>query len=239
MWRPVNSCLDPGLAPAAPNLLRLEASLEPDEGVAMFDRRYLALREAQTAKTDEGAAFDDHLFASFLAIGLAEEAAGVATLTDALGLSGGELARLLASRFPLGALPFPLWRSGEPVVADEEALLRDLLLANRARADESSTWLVAVLARRAMRDDHLWQDLGLCNRAELGRLLARHFPALHAGNVNNMRWKKFFYRRICELEGFSLCAAPHCSVCVDFASCFGDEDGMSRLAAAGRESKAG
>ncbi len=86
-----------------------------------------------------------------------------------------------------------------------------------------------------MRDDHLWQDLGLFNRAELGRLLARHFPALHAGNVNNMRWKKYFYRRICDLEGFSLCAAPHCSVCKDFSSCFGDEDGMSRLAQMSRE----
>ena len=90
-----------------------------------------------------------------------------------------------------------------------------------------------------MRDDHLWQDLGLFSRAELGRLLARHFPALHAGNVNNMRWKKYFYRRICDLEGFSLCAAPHCSVCKDFASCFGDEDGMSRLAQLSRELSCG
>ncbi len=73
-----------------------------------------------------------------------------------------------------------------------------------------------------MGEDHLRQDLGLFNRGELNRLLARHFPALHAGNVNNMRWKKFFYRRLGELEGFSLCAAPHRSVCADFASCFGD-----------------
>jgi len=155
MWRPVNSWLDPGLALPAPTLPPSEAVSQPDGAIGMFDRRYLALRGAQTAKADEGAVFDDHLFACFLAIGLAEEAAGVASLTDALGLSGGELARLLASRFPLGALPFPLWRSGEPVLADEEALLRDLLLANRARTDESSTWLVAILARRAMRDDHL------------------------------------------------------------------------------------
>jgi hypothetical protein len=82
MWRPVNSWLDPGLVPLASNLLRPETSLEPDGGgVAMFDGRYLAVHEAQTAKTDEGAVFDDHLFACFLAIGLAEEAAGVASLT--------------------------------------------------------------------------------------------------------------------------------------------------------------
>lgn len=201
----------------------------------MFDERYAALRAAQTAKADDAAAFDDHLFACFLAVGLAEEAAGIASLTDALGLSGASLARLIAARFPLGALPFPLWREGEPILADEEILLRELLTSHRARDDESAGWLVAILARRSMRDDHLWQDLGLFSRAELGRLLARHFPALHAGNVKNMRWKKYFYRRICDLEGFSLCAAPHCSVCKDFAACFGDEDGISRLAKAGRE----
>ena len=175
------------------------------------------------------------IFACFLAIGLTEEAAGVSTLTDALGLSGNELARLLATRFPLGALPFPLWREGQPILEDEETLLRELLSNERARDDEAGVWLVAILARRSMRDDHLWQDLGLFNRGELSRLLARHFPTLHAGNVNNMRWKKYFYRRICDLEGFSLCAAPHCSVCKDFSSCFGDEDGISRLAQMSRE----
>ena len=201
----------------------------------MFDQRYAALRAAQTPKADDIAAFDDHIFACFLAIGLTEEAAGIANLTDALGLTGGALARLFATRFPLGALPFALWREGEPVLDDEEMLLRELLASHRARDDESANWLAAILARRSMRDDHLWQDLGLFNRAELGRLLARHFPALHAGNVKNMRWKKYFYRRICDLEGFSLCAAPHCSVCKDFASCFGDEDGLSRLAQMSRE----
>ncbi len=201
----------------------------------MFDQRYAALRAAQTPKAEEHAAFDDHLFACFVAIGLTEEAAGVATLTDALGLTGSDLARLFATRFPLGALPFPLSREGEPALDDEERLLRELLASHRARNDEGANWLVAILARRSMRDDHLWQDLGLFSRAELGRLLERHFPALHAGNVNAMRWKKYFYRRICDLEGFSLCAAPHCSVCKDFSSCFGEEDGMSRLAQLSRE----
>lgn len=81
-----------------------------------------------------------------------------------------------------------------------------------------------------MKPDHLWQDLGLFDRSELNRLLATHFPTLHAGNTTNMRWKKYFYRKLCEAEGFSLCAAPSCAVCADFVSCFGAEDGESRLA---------
>jgi nitrogen fixation protein NifQ len=35
---------------------------------------------------------------------------------------------------------------------------------------------------------------------------------------------------ICRSEGFSLCAAPVCSDCVDFDNCFGDEDGEALLA---------
>jgi nitrogen fixation protein NifQ len=89
-----------------------------------------------------------------------------------------------------------------------------------------------------MGEGHLWQGLGLSDRGELNHLLARHFPVLRAGGVNNMRWKKFFYRRLCELEGFSLCVAPHRSVCANFASCFGDKGGMSRLAMVAREAPA-
>jgi nitrogen fixation protein NifQ len=44
-----------------------------------------------------------------------------------------------------------------------------------------------------------------------------------------MKWKKFFYRCLCEMEGFSLCAAPSCAECSDYAACFGEETGVGRL----------
>jgi nitrogen fixation protein NifQ len=204
----------------------------------MFDERYAALRAAQTAKGDEGEAFDDHVFACVLSAALADQAATGLALTECLGLTRAEAAALFAARFPLSAAPLCLERAPDPIRTMEEDLLRGLLTSHSAGRGEDSGWLAAILARRAMGEDHLWQDLGLFNRGELSRLLARHFSALHAGNVNNMRWKKFFYRRLCELEGFSLCAAPHCSVCADFASCFGDEDGLSRLATVAREAPA-
>jgi nitrogen fixation protein NifQ len=200
----------------------------------MFDQRYAALRAAQTAKGDEGEAFDDHVFACVLSAALADQAAAGQALTECLGLTRAEATALFAARFPSSAAPLCLERAPDPIRAMEEDLLRDLLTSHSAGRGEESGWLASILARRAMGEDHLWQDLGLFNRGELNRLLARHFPLLHAGNVNNMRWKKYFYRRLCELEGFSLCAAPHCSVCADFASCFGDEDGLSRLAMVGR-----
>jgi nitrogen fixation protein NifQ len=204
----------------------------------MFNERYAALRAAQTAKRDDDETFDDHVFACVLAAALADQAAVGLALTEGLGLTREETTALFAERFPLSASPLCLERAPDPVRPMEEDLLRDMLASHSAGHGRASAWLAVIIARRAMRDDHLWQDLGLFSRAELGRLLARHFPALHAGNTNNMRWKKFFYRRLCELEGFSLCAAPHCSVCVDFLACFGDEDGLSRLAMTAREASA-
>jgi nitrogen fixation protein NifQ len=200
----------------------------------MFDERYAGLRAAQTAKTDEGEAFDDHVFACVVSAALVDQVAAERALTEGLGLTRAEATALFAARFPLSAAPLRLERALDPIRTMEEDLLRDLLASHGAGRGEESGWLASILARRAMGEDHLWQDLGLFNRSELNRLLARHFPVLHAGNTKNMRWKKFFYRRLCEIEGFSLCTAPHCSVCVDFASCFGEEDGLSRLAMIGR-----
>ncbi len=204
----------------------------------MFNERYAALRAAQTVKDDEGEAFDDHVFACVVSAALTDRAAAGRALTESLGLTRVETAALFAARFPLSKAPLCLERASDPSREMEEDLLRDMLADHSAGRGGESAWLATIVARRAMGDDHLWQDMGLSNRGEVSRLLARHFPALHAANVKNMRWKKFFYRRLCELDGFSLCAAPHCSVCADFASCFGDEDGLSRLAMAGREAPA-
>lgn len=204
----------------------------------MFNARYAALRAAQPSQECDDARFDDHVFACIVSAAQTESAANKTALAGALGVAGREAAQLFAERFPGEAAPFCLTQSAPLQLFDEEKLLRDLLEQHRAPDSAAALWLIPLVARRAMRDDHLWQDLGLTNRDELNRLLQRHFPALHARNVNNMRWKKFFYRQICEMEGFSLCSAPHCSVCVDFASCFGEEDGMSRLASIAREGAA-
>jgi nitrogen fixation protein NifQ len=86
-----------------------------------------------------------------------------------------------------------------------------------------------LVARRATRPNHLWQDLGLMNRGELSGLMQRHFAQLASRNTQDMKWKKFFYRMICREEGFRLCVAPSCSECADFNGCFGDESGESLL----------
>lgn len=196
-----------------------------------FASHYAALRAAAWPARDEADAFDTHVLASILSAALGESAAPGVSVADGLGLAPDEIGHLLDRRFPLWrASHLGLAGMAESPAGDEEALLADLLLAHRSGPEPVSSWLAVMIARRAMRPDHLWQDLGLNDRGELNRLLARHFRRLHAGNTRNMRWKKYFYRVLCEAEGFALCSAPSCAVCTDFSDCFGAEDGMSRLA---------
>ncbi|MDR3374478.1 MAG: nitrogen fixation protein NifQ [Ancalomicrobiaceae bacterium] len=200
-----------------------------------FASHYATLSAAGWPALNEAAAFEIHVFASALAVGMTERDATGLTLRETTGLTDEELTRLMVRAFPLVQPASLIGEPGpDPLVDEEEALVRDLLVDHRADARPATRFLAAIVARRAMRDDHLWQDLGLANRSELSRLLSTYFPRLAAGNTRNMRWKKYFYRTLCEAEGFSLCTAPSCSVCSDFVSCFGEEDGMSRLATARR-----
>ncbi|WP_027168910.1 nitrogen fixation protein NifQ [Mesorhizobium sp. WSM3224] len=180
---------------------------------------------------DPAARFDEHVLACVLSRALEEVDAGETTATEATGLSCAELRDLLTLSFPTVPIcAFALDEATDPELEMEEELLRDLLLVYARPGDPASARFAKIIARRAMRDDHLWQDLGLFNRAELGRLLAAHFPLLAAGNAKDMKWKKYLYRTLCESEGFSICTAPSCGECRDFDSCFGPEEDESFLA---------
>ncbi|PZV40181.1 nitrogen fixation protein NifQ [Mesorhizobium kowhaii] len=167
--------------------------------------------------------FDDHVLACVFSCALKEVEAGK-TAAESTGLSLAELREVLPRSFPGTAMAaFALEDVSDPEI--EEELLRGLLLAHARPNDPASARFAKILARRAMHDGHLWQDLGLLDRAELNRLLATHFPTLAAGNTQNMKWKQYFYRKLCEAEGFSLCTAPNCRECSDFENCFGPEEG--------------
>lgn len=173
--------------------------------------------------------FDTHVFASLIAVAAAE--GGPVHLR--LGLADSELRRLLERRFPGAAFLIEPGAGDEPAdapVDDEVVMVRDLLLACRGRDSDDSCLLAAMVARRALEPNHLWEDLGLRDRSELTRMLMRHFGPLARRNVRNMRWKRFFYRTLCESDGFVMCTTPVCSACADFDACFGEETGESRLA---------
>ncbi|WP_404294780.1 nitrogen fixation protein NifQ (plasmid) [Microvirga sp. RSM25] len=192
------------------------------------ERRHSQSRSIGRWPIDLETGFDQHVLACVLSRALKEVEAGEATATGATGLSRAELRDVLTSNFPIIAVSaFALQEVNDREPDMEEELLRGLLFAHARPGDPVSARFAKIIARRALCSNHLWQDLGLFNRAALSRLLATHFPVLAAGNTKNMKWKKYFYRKLCEAEGFSLCAAPSCRECNEFDSCFGPEEGES------------
>jgi nitrogen fixation protein NifQ len=112
-----------------------------------------------------------------------------------------------------------------------EACLRDLLEGTSSGGTPLQLELAAIIARRAQRHNHLWQDLGLRSRAELSQLMTRHFAPLARRNRSDMKWKKFFSRLLCADGTVLVCTAPSCGECDDVDSCFGDERGETLLTA--------
>lgn len=176
-------------------------------------------------------AFTAHVIACALAIGLTEAQSRPDSLANVLGLGRRDLELMIEDWAPAAAFYVDLAEQPEDVSFDEEEdQLRELLERFRGDGSIETSWIIAIVTKRSMSPRHLWQDLGLFRREELGRLIGERFPQLAARNTANMKWKKFFYRSLCELEGFVLCAAPTCRECSDFAGCFGDESGESTLA---------
>lgn len=119
----------------------------------------------------------------------------------------------------------------------EDATMNDMLIPKLAVHDEVDDLVVlltehathpGVLARHlaqavaeaCMGPNHLWEDLGLGNRAQLGALMQEHFTSLKALNHKDMRWKKFLYRMLCERADVLICKSPHCEQCEDQPLCF-------------------
>jgi nitrogen fixation protein NifQ len=176
--------------------------------------------------------FDQHVLASILAAAAMDGG----PIAEQAGLAEHEFSALLARRFPLIQISaVDRFSRAGAADDDEREMVRDLLLAQRSTEGDIGQWLAAMIARRAMEPNHLWEDLGLRERSELSRLLMRHFAPLAARNTRNMRWKRFFYRMLCEDDGFVMCTTPVCTQCNDFDLCFGEETGESLMAERRRE----
>lgn len=155
-----------------------------------------------------------------LASMLAGQMAGEGCLPAGLGLSEAAQAQMLAHYFPgLAAKP----TANQPDSIPEWADLQKLLLDHRSGQHASEAWMADIIATACAGRDHLWQDLGLVDRAELSSLMYLNFHPLAVANSGDMKWKKFLYRQFCAREGIYVCPAPSCGECKDFANCFGPE----------------
>lgn len=85
--------------------------------------------------------------------------------------------------------------------AEYDALL-SLLLSGADRDDAETGEMAAWIAASSLKDGHLWRGMGLENREELRAMMRENFSVLYEENAKDMRWKRFFYKRLCGWEGF-------------------------------------
>ena len=212
--------------------LPLAAAGADERHIGIEFYRLLTGRDPADADISDNDDFDRHVLACVLSAAVMDGG----PLPERAGLVEQELNALFATCFPSAPVRAFAWMPGADNAGDDETIMvRDLLLAQRSTEGEVGRWLAAMVARRAMEPKHLWEDLGLRERPELSRLLTRHFAPLAARNTRNMRWKRFFYRMLCEDDGFVMCTTPVCTQCNDFDLCFGEESGESRMAERRRE----
>ena len=152
--------------------------------------------------------------------------AGRTRLSPGMGLESRLFYRLCAE-----AGVEPLFSEAD---REHQLLLQTLILQRQAECRELEAWLqgyvrpevremATIIAHACMGFRHLWEDLGLESRQLLRSLMTDCFPELVTLNQQDMRWKKFFYRQRCELEGGHLCRAPSCHACHERANCFAAE----------------
>ncbi len=157
---------------------------------------------------------------------MASWCAGQGALPDYLGLEAEQFNELKAHFFPGCSIP-DLAPSGNKPDFSRMLEKADLvnLLNQYSRPDTPETaWMIGIIVAGCLGSDHLWQDLGLWSRAQLSAMLHYNFPELAAKNNQDMKWKKFLYKQLCEAEGLYLCRAPSCDVCIDYSKCYGAEE---------------
>ena len=157
---------------------------------------------------------------------LASWSLGLGSMPDWLGLGKSAFYHMMQDHFP-GYDVVSLSNPGRPLDwqrSDEMADLRKLLMKNRTSNNQSEARMADIVIAGCLGENHLWQDLGLWNRSELSGLMLENFRPLAVRNDQDMKWKKFLYKQLCDAEGVTTCRAPSCEVCADYPYCFGPEE---------------
>ena len=151
---------------------------------------------------------------------------GESELPDYLGLVPDDFIAMMRYFFP-GVVISGYCFSGRQADFSRMPEKADLIeLFHQHRIDDRAErgWIAEILVSACLGMDHLWQDTGLWNRQHLSALITHNFPTLANENRRDMKWKKFFYKQLCDGEGAYVCRAPSCDVCADFDLCFGPDE---------------
>ncbi len=145
-----------------------------------------------------------------------------------LGLPPTEFRDMLDSWFPGAAAAG--WEPDAPpadlaMLPCEFGDIVEMLWDGRAQDAEGNhvRWAAHALACGCFGRTHLWQDMGLSGRDDVSRLLRQTFGPVFLANTTDMKWKKFFYHRVCERLDLHPCPEPSCDGCDQFENCHGAE----------------
>lgn len=166
---------------------------------------------------------DHHLFACLFAVADREPV----PLHRALGLSKQQLDRLMNAVFPeidrkTVFSDSQLKTTTTPEINPEirALLLSKSLLQSDGERCFLSEAMAHIIAARTAHPGHLWIAMGLFERPQLSAAIGRHLPLLLTLNNKGMRWKRFLFKQLCDQNGGTMCKAPNCSDCSDYALCF-------------------
>lgn len=211
--------------------MNLTASRSLDE-TSSYQVQELVAPVAVTSDHSEGTAGSDSASLRLLAMITLAQRAGKTCLPVQLGLAVDAAENLFSKLVQVGAMDKSAALSTDPddlrqtlldLRIDEWQEIRELLVAHRAGRTDVELWLANIVAAGCLGSEHLWRDLGLAHRGLLSALFSDYFPALAAKNTQDMKWKKFLYKQLCEQEGGYVCRAPSCAECAAYDDCFGPE----------------
>ena len=96
-------------------------------------------------------------------------------------------------------------------IAMESEIL--ILLQAHANDEYAKNELSPWIAKTSLQMGHLYSDLGLESRKEMGEFMCKHFSSLAKLKPEDKRWKKYLYDCIGK-------TAPACAACDDISNCF-------------------
>lgn len=150
-----------------------------------------------------------------------------------LGLPPDAFRRMLDQCFPGAAAAG--WEPDAPAIEAtrlpcEFPDLVDMLLDGLSPGSgaEAGRWAAHALACGCFGGGHLWEDMGLSGRDDVATLLRQCFAPVFVANTADMKWKKFFYRRVCARLDLQPCPEPSCDRCEHYAQCHGAEPRTQR-----------
>lgn len=126
-------------------------------------------------------------------------------------------------------VPAPASPAVHAVDAELLEPLAALMWAERSGDGDWTRLALRTVACACFGARHLWQDIGLAGRPEVTQLIETHAPRLAAGNVRELKWKRYLFERLGQTLARPGLRPPRCEGCGDYAQCWGDNGAPIRM----------